>query len=74
MCGRGQAPNIVVDVSLQNGATQAIAERGIIRAYGVDDATGSPKIQNIRVVGSHFDILVPRRNNYATTTDQTRKR
>lgn len=34
MCGRGQAPNIVVDVSLQNGATQAIAERGIIRATG----------------------------------------
>ena len=57
--GRGQASNIVVDMTNQNGITREIAERGIRRAFGADNVTGS-SIQSIRVVGPNFDITVPR--------------
>lgn len=39
--------------------TQEIAERGISRAFGADDQSGS-KIDSIRIVGPDFDITVPR--------------
>lgn len=60
MDGRGQALNIVVNVSKQQGMTQAAAERGITRAYGADNKAGM-KIQSIRVIGNSFDIKVPRK-------------
>jgi filamentous hemagglutinin len=59
MNGRGQATDIVVDARGQAGITQEIAQRGIRRAYGADNATGG-KITSIRVIGPGFDITVPR--------------
>jgi Domain of unknown function (DUF4157) len=59
MDGRGQAHNIIVDTREQAGMTREIAERGVRRAYGADNATGA-KIQSIRVIGRDFDITVPR--------------
>ena len=61
MDGRGQARNIIVDTRQQTGVTREIAERGIRRAYGADNATGA-KIQSIRVIGTDFDITLPRAN------------
>jgi filamentous hemagglutinin len=65
MGGRGQAGNIMVDVRDQAGMTQEIAQRGINRAYGADNATAKRAsrgpIQSIRVIGKDFDITVPRR-------------
>jgi hypothetical protein len=43
----------------QPGMTRDIADRGIRRAYGADNATGA-KIQSIRVVGKDFDVTIPR--------------
>lgn len=59
MNGRGQASNVVVDMTGQAGVTREIAERGIRRAYGADNRTGGT-IDSIRVVGPDFDITVPR--------------
>jgi hypothetical protein len=59
MDGRGQAAQIIVDARGQAGMTKEIAERGIKRAFGADNATGK-KIQSIRVIGDGFDITVPR--------------
>jgi hypothetical protein len=61
MDGRGQARNIIVDAREQPGMTRDIAERGIRRAYGADNATGG-KIQSIRVIGRDFTTTVPRTN------------
>jgi hypothetical protein len=60
MNGRGQATDIVVDARAQAGITEAIAERGIRRAYGADNLTGG-KITSIRVIGPNFDITIPRK-------------
>jgi hypothetical protein len=60
MDGRGQAAHIIVDVRNQDGMTREIAERGIRRAYGADNATGG-RIQSIRCIGNGFNILEPRR-------------
>ncbi len=59
MNGRGQAEHIVVDVRGQAGISEAIAQRGIRRAFGADNLTGG-KIQSIRIIGPGFDITVPR--------------
>ena len=59
MDGRGQAVDIVIDGSSQEGLTQEIVERGISRAFGADDQSGA-KINSIRIVGPDFDITVPR--------------
>jgi Contact-dependent growth inhibition CdiA C-terminal domain len=59
MDGRGQSTDVVVDARGQAGITQEIAERGIRRAYGADNATGG-KITSIRVIGPGFDITIPR--------------
>ena len=59
MDAQGQAPNVIVDVRQQSGMTREIAERGIRRAYGADNASGA-KIQSIRVIGNGFDVTVPR--------------
>ncbi|GAB4145095.1 MAG: hypothetical protein Tsb009_17090 [Planctomycetaceae bacterium] len=52
---------IIVDVRNQQGMTREIAERGVRRAYGADNATGG-KIQSIRIIGDSFDITVLRSN------------
>ena len=59
MNGRGQATDITVDARQQIGITQEVAERGIRRAYGADNATGG-KITSIRVIGPDFDITISR--------------
>ena len=66
--GRGQSPNIVVDMSHQDGLTEEIARRGADRAFGQDRRlierglrSGEPMAQ-IRVVGPDFDITIPNRN------------
>lgn len=46
MNGRGQAGNIIVDARGQLGMTPEIAQRGINRAFGADNLTGS-KIQSL---------------------------
>ena len=60
MNGRGQATDIIVDARGQSGITEAIADRGIRRAYGADNLTGG-KITSIRVIGLNFDITIPRK-------------
>ncbi len=62
MDGRGQSGQVVIDVRAQSGSTQSIAERGIRRAYGADNVTGG-RLRAIRVIGSDFDITVPKRDN-----------
>jgi hypothetical protein len=65
MSGRGQAPNVIVDTRAQVGMTQEIAERGVRRAYGADNATAAAAsrgpLQSIRGIGHGFDITIPRR-------------
>ncbi len=60
MDGRGQALHIIVDARGQSGITAEIAERGVRRAYGADNATGG-RIRSIRVIGPDFSITRPRR-------------
>jgi hypothetical protein len=60
MKARGQSGNIIVDARGQAGMTREIAERGIIRAFGNDDRTGS-KIQSVTVLTSKGPVLIPRK-------------
>lgn len=62
MNGRGQASNIVIDMTEQPGVTVEIAKRGVNRAYGADNRLGKT-IQNIRIIGQNFDINITRRGN-----------
>lgn len=55
--GAGQAPNIIADVRGQAGLTRELAERAIRRAFGADTLS---RIQQIRVIGDGFDVVVPR--------------
>ncbi len=59
MDGRGQAVDIIVDARTQAGITEEIAQRGIRRAFGADNATGG-KIQSITIYGPGWKIVVPR--------------
>lgn len=61
MDGRGQSGHVVLDLRNQAGITRDIADRGIIRLWGADNANGR-RIQSIRVVGPDFDYTVPRRS------------
>lgn len=71
MNARSQAPSVVIDGRNQHGMTQAIAERGAVRAFNADKATasasrGSPKIESIRIIfkdasGNDTDILFLRK-------------
>lgn len=72
MNARSQAPHVVIDARNQAGMTPAVAQQGIIRAFGADDATATvagenPKIESIRVIlkdasGQDTDIFAPRRH------------
>lgn len=55
--GAGQAPHIIADVRGQAGLTRELAERAIRRAFGADTLS---RIQQIRVIGRDFDLIVPR--------------
>jgi hypothetical protein len=55
--GAGQAPHIIADVRGQAGMTRELASRAIRRAFGADTAH---RIQQIRIIGSDFDLVVPR--------------
>jgi Contact-dependent growth inhibition CdiA C-terminal domain len=54
----GQAKNIILDVSNQNGMTKEIAERAIKRSFGRLRELGSNQIKEVRVIGKEFDIVV----------------
>ena len=58
MNGRGQSGNIIVDARGQAGMTAEIAERGIGRAFGADDAG---KIQSVTVITREGSVSIPRR-------------
>ena len=60
MDGRGQASQIIVDTRKQAGMTEAIARRGVARAFGADNRTGAT-INSIRVIGHNFDIIISRK-------------
>ncbi len=53
--GRGQSPNIAVDVTKQRGITREIAERGIKRARGGMMVHGK-SVKSIRIIGKGFDF------------------
>ncbi|GEL97420.1 hypothetical protein CTE05_09670 [Cellulomonas terrae] len=55
--GAGQAPHIIADVRGQAGITRELAERAVRRAFGADTLG---RIQQIRVIGRDFDLVVPR--------------
>lgn len=55
--GAGQAPHIIADVRGQTGMTRELAQRAIRRAFGADTLG---RIQQIRVIGRDFDLVVPR--------------
>jgi hypothetical protein len=55
--GAGQAPNIIADVRQQAGMTRELAERAARRAFGADTLH---RIQQIRIIGEGFDLIIPR--------------
>ncbi len=57
MSGRGQSPNIAVDVTGQAGITREIAIRGARRAIFADRASGA-KIERIIVIGPDFEFTM----------------
>ncbi|MGJ7615634.1 MULTISPECIES: hypothetical protein [unclassified Variovorax] len=59
MDARGQSGKIIVDARGQNGMTPEIAERGIARAFGRGNQSGS-KIESITVITQSGTIYVPR--------------
>ncbi|MBO7888311.1 hemagglutinin repeat-containing protein, partial [Burkholderia pseudomallei] len=59
MDARGQSGDIIIDARNQAGMTPEIAQRGISRALGRDDTSGS-KIQSITVITSQGTVYAPR--------------
>lgn len=62
--GAGQGKHIIADVRGQAGMSQSIAERAVRRAYGAEIKNAGkmgvpPRIEQIRVIGSDFDVVVP---------------
>ena len=55
--GAGQAGHIIVDARNQAGVTRELAAQAARRAYGADK---SSRIQRILLIGSDFELLVPR--------------
>jgi hypothetical protein len=55
--GAGQAPNIIADVRQQANMTRELAERAARRAFGADTLR---RIQQIRLIGNGFDLVIPR--------------
>ena len=55
--GAGQAAHIIADVRRQAGMTLDLAQRATRRAFGADRAA---RIQSVRLIGSGFDVTVPR--------------
>ncbi|PFH10124.1 filamentous hemagglutinin [Collimonas sp. PA-H2] len=60
MDARGQSGNIIVDARGQAGMTPDIAQRGIIRAFGNDNTSGS-LIQGVTVITSQGTVFIPRK-------------
>ncbi|MBJ2157405.1 hemagglutinin repeat-containing protein [Variovorax sp. IB41] len=59
MHARGQSGQIIVDARGQKGMTPEIAERGVARAFGRDNQSGS-KIESITVITSAGTVHIPR--------------
>lgn len=62
--GAGQGKHIIADVRGQAGMSESIAERAIRRAYGAEIKNAGkmgvpPRIEQIRVIGNDFDVVVP---------------
>jgi len=72
MNARSQAPHVVIDARSQPAMTNAVAIRGIQRAFGADRAVAQllgvgPKIGSVRVIfngggGTATDIMLSRPN------------
>jgi hypothetical protein len=63
MGGRGQSAHVVLDVRDQRGMTPAIAERGLRRAVGANEATAAQAsrgpLQSMTIVGQDFVVRWP---------------
>ena len=65
MDGRGQASSVLVDARTQPGMTKAIAERGMRRAFGADNATAAkagiqPKLQKLTILTPEGPVTAER--------------
>jgi hypothetical protein len=54
-----QGEHVILDVRMQPGATQDVAEQAVRRAYGNQARRGKDAIKQVRVIGSDFDIVIP---------------
>ncbi len=60
MAARGQSANIIIDARGQAGMTADIAQRAVIRAFGVDNRTGAT-IQTITIITPQGTFYIPRK-------------
>jgi hypothetical protein len=57
--GASQASHVIIDARGQAGITREIAENAAKRAYGAQKRLGKITLQEVRVIGQDFDVIIP---------------